>query len=323
MFKNSKLHIELGLFKSLCPNSYPSQPRDVKRFLMTGLLVGFGLSLSPIIKAQAATPIVEYKFNGTGAIAFSSSCPSPSLALTLRTAAAGIPIDSHSANGGGVSGLSGDRSFNNTFAIRMGVGNNSDNAGRIANQADLSAVDNLSSFTLQGWFKTAPGQTLGSFARLFDNHSDKVSPQGGFEVYGGVNANGPTGPGKLSLLVNGSQASTTTAAFSEQNTWVFFAVTYNGTSKTNNVKFYKGTKTAPVKLVNTLTLAKGAMNSEPTGLSIGNRDRRPLDPTQVRDRPFDGFLDNMRIFGTKTGGGGVLSQSELEARRSRDVFNLP
>jgi hypothetical protein len=187
----------------------------------------------------------------------------------------------------------------------------------------LDGIDNLASFTLQGWFKTVPGQTLGEFARLIDNHNDQVSPQGGFELYGGRNVNGPVDPGKLTLLLDGSELSTTSASYQEQNTWVFFGVSYDGTLTSNNVKFYKGTTTSSVVLIDTLTLNKGTVNNEPTGLGIGNRDRRPSIPNQIRDRPFDGFLDNMRIFGTPTGKGGVLSLSELEALRVRDVSNLP
>ena len=81
-------------------------------------------------------------------------------------------------------------------------------------------------------------------------------------------------------------------------------------------------KTSLVKLVSTVALKKGVVNSEPTGLGLDNRDRRPLDATAIQDRPFDGFLDNMRIFATETGNGGILSQSELEARRKRDLSNL-
>lgn len=304
-------------------NQHPNQRRDIQQFFITGLVIGFGgFGLSPAIKAQAATPILEYRFNETGTTAISSG--TDSTPVIFRKAADGTPIDSHSANGGGVSGLSGDRAFNNTYSFRMGQGDDSDNAGRIANQSDLDAIDSLTSFTLQGWFKTVPGQTIKDFARLFDNASTPTDPKGGYEVYGGVFANGkPVNPGRLTLLLNGTPVSTSTAAYSEQNTWVFFAVSYDGTKKTNNVKFYKGTKTSPVKLVNTLTLAKGIVNSDPTELGIGNRDRRPLDPTQVRDRPFDGYLDNMRIFGAKTGVEGVLSLTELEAWRSGDVSNQP
>ena len=309
--KNKKSHFEAGWRAFERPNLL--QCIDVKRFLVAGLIFGFGM------KAQAATPIMEYRFNETGTTA-KSSCPNYS--VTLRNASLAA-TDLHSADGAGVSGLSGDRAFDNTASSRMGKGDGSQNAGDIANQSDLDAIDKLASFTLQGWFKTVPGKTIGEFARLFDNHNDQVSPQGGFELYGGRNVNGPVDPGKLSLLVNGGQASTTTASYQEQNTWVFFAVSYDATLTTNNVKFYKGTKTSPVILIDTLSLNKGTVNDEPTGLGLGNRDRRPSIPTQVQERPFDGFLDNMRIFGAPTGNGGVLSLSELEALRARDVSNLP
>lgn len=293
------------------PNLLPCL--DIKGLLVASLIFSFGM------KAQAATPIMEYKFNSTGTTA-KSSCPNYSLSLSN---AAGAATDLHSSAGAGVSGLSGDRAFDNTASRYMGRGDGLPNAGGIANQSDLDGIDKLASFTLQGWFKTVPGQTMGNFARLFDNHNDSISPQGGFELYGGRNVNGPVDPGKLTLLLDGSELSTTTASYQEQDTWMFFAVSYDGTLTSNNVKFYKGTRTSPVILIDSLTLNKGTVNSEPTGLGIGNRDRRPSIPNQVRDRPFDGFLDNMRIFGTPTGKGGILSLSELEALRARDVSNLP
>ena len=286
---------------------------NVKSLLVFALSSGFAM------EAQAAPPpILEYRFNETGATAKSSG--TNSTAVILRNAS-GVPTDLHSGNGQGVSGRTGDRSFNNSAASHMGRGDNSQNAGGIANQKDLAAIDKLASLTLQGWFKTVPGKKIGGFARLFDNHNDRITPQGGFELYGGVNDNGSTAPGKLSLLLDGVQVSSGTAAYQEQSTWVFFAVSYDGTHPTNNVKFYKGTRTSPVVLVDTLTLNKASVNEAPTGLGLGNRDRRPSIPTEVRDRPFDGFLDNLRIFGATTGNGGILSQSELETLRVRDLVN--
>ena len=312
----NKSHLKSGLLQNLLPNWDYSHWQNIKQFLLAvGLVFGSSLIFGFGMKAQAATPILEYKFNETGATMLSSG--TNSTPVTFRNNS-GATTDLHSGASKGVSGLAGDRAFDNTASSRMGKGDSSPNAGGIANQSDSDAIDKLASFTLQGWFKTLPETTIGGFARLFDNHNDSISPQGGFELYGGRNANGAVDPGKLSLVVNGGQASTTTAAYPEQNTWVFFAVSYDGTLTTNNVKFYKGTETSQVILVNTLTLNKGTVNDEPTGLGLGNRDRRPSIPTQGRDRPFDGFLDNLRIFGATTGKGGVLSLSELEALRNRD-----
>jgi fibronectin-binding autotransporter adhesin len=294
------------------------QGMNVKRsFLVAGLIL---ISIFTFQRnVLAATPILEYRFNETGTTA-AGSCPTNPIALSNAN---GTIADLHSADGTGVSNLPGDRAFDNTASSRMGKGNNSPNAGGIANQGDLAAIDKLASLTLQGWFKTVAGTTIGGFGRLFDNHDDKITPQGGFELWGGSRSSftsgTPTDPGKLTLLLNQDEVSTTTAAYQDQNTWVFFAVSYDGTLMTNNVKFFKGKKDSSVALVDTLTLNQGTVNEDEIGLGLGNR----LRPNGFRDRPFDGFLDNMRIFGTPTGKGGVLSQSELEALRIRDVSNLP
>jgi fibronectin-binding autotransporter adhesin len=295
---------------------YLANVMNVKRFLLVAgliLISIFGFEM----KALAATPILEYRFNETGTTVV-GSCPTNPITLSNAN---GTIADLHSADGTGVSNLPGDRAFDNTASSQMGKGNN--NTGGIANQGDLAAIDKLASLTLQGWFKTAPGTTIGGFARLFDNHDDKITPQGGYEFWGGSRSSftsgTPTDPGKLTLLLDDGEVSTTTAAYQDQDTWVFFAVSYDGTLITNNVKFFKGTKASPVALVDTLTLNKGTVNEDQIGLGLGNR----LRPSSFRDRPLDGFLDNMRIFGTPIGKGGVLSQSELEALRIRDISNLP
>jgi hypothetical protein len=39
-------------------------------------------------------------------------------------------------------------------------------------------------------------------------------------------------------------------------------------------------------------------------------------------RPFDGLLDNLRLFGSATDGSGVLNTAELESFRQADVQNV-
>jgi hypothetical protein len=94
------------------------------------------------------------------------------------------------------------------------------------------------------------------------------------------------------------------------------AVTYDGTSQTDNVKFYGGGR-APngkVKLVKTLSLNQGPVTGVNTGLILGSQ-RRDLTPVL-------GLIDNARIFGTRNANDprGALSLEELEWVRAFDLY---
>src|SRR3990167_756004 len=66
---------------------------------------------------QAQTAILEYKFDETGTTAPSTG--SNTTAVTLQNSG-GAATDLHSADGLGVSGSAGDRSFDNTAPSSMG-----------------------------------------------------------------------------------------------------------------------------------------------------------------------------------------------------------
>jgi hypothetical protein len=105
--------------------------------------------------------------------------------------------------------------------------------------------------------------------------------------------------------------------------WVSFAVTYDGTLHENNVNFYIGTESSAVTLVPFLkgkkpTLDKGPTEDNNSGLTIGNK----TSFNTYNNRPFDGFLDNMRIYGSHSGNSGVLTLSQLKSIRDSDVNDV-
>ena len=67
-----------------------------------------------------------------------------------------------------------------------------------------------------------------------------------------------------------------------------------------------------------LTLAKPSSTENAAVLAIGNDG----NDTSFR-RPFDGYLDNMRIWGDTTGNSGALTLAQLEAVRALDVSPIP
>src|SRR3990167_4139683 len=197
---------------------------------------------------QAQTAILKYTFDETGTTAPSTG--SDVTAVTLRdNSVVGNATDLHSADGLGVSGgLTGDRAFDNTASTSMG------GSGGRADQADLAAIDTLTSFTLQGWFKTAESTAIGGGggtrkAVLLHNTSTSQGQTKGFELFGQQN--------KLKLAVDGSNVET--SAYGDTQSWIFFAVTYDGTltPTSDNVKFYKGSASSEVTLVETQTIDNG------------------------------------------------------------------
>lgn len=249
----------------------------------------------------ASAQIAVYNFNQTGTSVANSGTSTE--ALTLANSA-GVATDLHSADALGVSGQPGDRAFDNSTATAMGnIGTGGYGKTTSAIATDLGA---LKSFTIQGWYKT-DGSVIGAGAQLVNFKNGNS----GFLV----NA---SNTGNLSLEVNGVGAYGSGSAYSAVSEWTFFAVTYDGTKATSNVKFYVGSTASSVTLAYTLNLNGGTMvlPGGTTALGIGNNYISP-------GRPFDGLIDDVRVFGSTTDTTGVLSLTELESIRSLDVVPEP
>lgn len=266
-----------------------------------GLLSGLSLAASA---ASAATPILQFTFNETGSTAASTG--SNTLSGNLWNSAF-APADLHGASGSGVSGGVGDRAYDNSSATGMGNAG----TGGVLNLGDVNAIDGLTSFTLQGWFNTATA--INGVARLFDKNTGAGTS--GFLLRGNVTA------GQLVLTIN-NQSAISGTSYGTTNAWVFFAVTFDGSLTTNNVNFYVGSTSASASLVTTATIAATSSIANGVVATVGNASWL-ASGSAVNNRPFDGLLDNMRIYGATSGSGGVLTLGELEAIRSADVSPVP
>lgn len=265
-----------------------------------GLGIASGLSCA----AFAATPILEFTFNETGATASSSGSAAVSGNMWNSAFAS---TDLHGSSGSGVSGTPGDRAFDNSSSTGMG----SAGTGGVVNLGDAGQIDGLSSFTLQGWFNTSTA--IGNAARLFDKNTGGGTS--GFLLRANTTA------GQLVLTVN-NQSAVSSTSFGATNSWVFFAVTFDGTLATNNVNFYVGSSAASVSLVTTATVAATQSIANGIVATLGNTSWL-ASGAAANNRPFDGQLDNMRIYGASSGAGGVLSLAELEAVRLADATPIP
>jgi hypothetical protein len=208
--------------------------------------------------------LIDVGFNETGTVATNAGTTSN---FTLKNSSS-ANTDLHTADGFGVSGLAGDRAFDNSASASMG--GSGGRAGSDINQNSGS----LASFTLAGWFKTADTTQIGGGAALLVwQDADSAL------IVSSANS------GKLSLKVNATTVESA-ASYTATQEWVFFAMTYDSTLGSNQAKFYVGGTNSAATLVSSLDLAGGAPDITGT-ITIGNQGN-PI-------RAFDGLLDNFYL----------------------------
>ncbi len=279
----------------------PSKPMRIgsrAARLAAGLLAAIILGET----ARAADPILHYTFNTPGTNAPSTGTDTTPLYLL---ASAGVYTNLHGGPGSGTTGQPGDRCLDFSSATGMGSGDTGPLAKHLAS---VDSIKDLKSFTQSGWYKTShPGELPVQYARMLENYwagwgSQLNAGGGGSELY-------------MTILDDGPDfgASSPAASFNQANTWYFFAVTYDGTLSTNNVRFYRGYLNAieagakpAFACLSTNTIDEGTVLM-PNGaiLAVGN--------SLEFNRPFRGYFDNIRVYGSKTDASGVLTDSEVEA----------
>ncbi|MES2310422.1 MAG: hypothetical protein V4507_16335, partial [Verrucomicrobiota bacterium] len=131
--------------------------------------VGFALVFLFTAFTWAIDPLVEYNFNKKGLVQDSTGTdPIPLYLIPFEGTKGDLITDDEK----GVSGLPGDRAFDNSTATAMGA---EGTGGKGSHKKNFKEIDQFSSFTLCGWFKTE-NAPLGGGARLFRN--------GGYVLYG-------------------------------------------------------------------------------------------------------------------------------------------
>jgi hypothetical protein len=127
----------------------------------------------------------------------------------------------------------------------------------------------------------------------------------------GFFANGNGSTGYVTITIDSKYfGNSDSTAYAATNTWIFFAVSYDGTQSTNNVTFYRGTLDGSLTAVGTASAAAGTVNTNlltTPVLLIGNNGGNG-----TLARPFDGWLDNVQIYGSTTDASGALSKSALQ-----------
>lgn len=261
-------------------------------------------SLVLSVSSASASLLLDMNFNNPDTLvtAVASSVGGYSF-NTLATNGTATAIQ----NGTGVSGAAGDYSLNLTSATRMG-GSDNTAAGPVATYAANSglAIASQTSLTLAGWFRTDTTTQVGGSARILELST--------------LSINAGSSSGTLSLNINGVTL-TSDADYTATQEWVFFAVTFDGSiASGDNVSFYIGGLDSSVSLVSSGRIELSnwggyAAETSSNTIRIGNT----ATGTSARARPFDGYLDDLQLYGAATGSSGALTLSELEAIRAAAV----
>jgi hypothetical protein len=184
------------------------------------------------------------------------------------------------------------------YALDLSRGNNDwVSAG---NPAKLNGITN---FTITTWLN------LRADAAANDRLIDKVSTSGGFgwriiaSTAGSISASSFS----LALQITLNSEVDLGANLGADHQWVFLAVTYDGTSASGNVKFYRDDTNNGVGLLGTASRSGGAVPDTTSELRIGST------PASPSDRTPPAWFDDVRVFST------VLSQADLEVVRQEAV----
>lgn len=241
-------------------------------------------------------PILEYLFNETGTIAYCTGSDKTPLTFLAPNR---VEDDLYSKGGLGVSGSPNDRAFDNYSWCDPHQGGIA-----LADSEELAIkIAGLKSLTFQGWFYTDEIQ------------ASYLTPKGGLNEAPIIR-----GPYMLDFSQSiddirmrfrvGTTRAISGKEYAITKEWVFFAVTYDKTKRSNNVNFYIGTKTQLVTLVSTTTL-----NVEPNADILFQLGGHSPGGAGM----FYGLLDNIRLYGSDTDGTGVLTLGELENIRTGDL----
>jgi hypothetical protein len=256
-------------------------------------LLCFGLALSSGV-AFAQAPLLHYTFDEASGPALDSGSGTPSPG-TFEGGA------SRSANTVAGSGYAADFTTESPYGYIL--------------SGDADKLDGLNQLTLTTWLNVS-AYTSGNH-RLMSKQA--AGTFGGFSWNMNATPNsGTVGPDnfRLGLFLGNnvnSSAGNFTSGFSNDdvgadNTWVFLAVTYDGTAATDNVRFYMGGVNTPVTMVGTpLTLAQLTIDGGPARFGVGFTEAAATANTSVI-----GLQDDVRVYGT-TLGFGDLDAIRLQA----------
>jgi len=162
----------------------------------------------------------------------------------------------------------------------------------------MRALEGLRSFTICGWARATSLKTGAGGNRLAFNLNYNTS---GFDLVHHAD-------GRLRLAVNqwpDRVRNDSAPGKIRPGQWVFFAVAYDGTKRSDNVRWYFGGPKTPAALDRTTSHNAGATGKGSGPLTVGNYNT--TIHRHGTDRQFRGQLHGVQIVGSRTGPGGALS----------------
>ncbi len=279
---------------TLCPFPCRASARSSSG-LQTSLLspiwvVAFILTMGASVYSETPAPLVEFTFNdatNTGSLGGAGALVANSDKTPVLNASAGLC-------GGGALDLT-----SNT----MGA------PGCYFKMDDNNALDGMTSFTVAFWMKKTAAFGSAS-ARMVCKRGDFWID--GWEVY----SNDDAAPARLSGFIGDHKDygifTRDHKDYGTTNQWVFVAMTFD--AKTSQTAFYVGTETTPVSLV-----APG-VNGMPKNPHADATAALTVGSSLYGTSAFQGYLDNVRVWGSKTESSAILSLAELETCRLNDTL---
>ncbi len=260
---------------------------------MSHTLVIAALGFTLLATTNHAQTLVEYRFND--AVAATSTINSGSAGGSASLSGAAVI----SADTLGVSGLVGDRALDNS-AVQMGA-SPSDPGGRASQSLTFSSGIQSGTFVL--WFN-ADSNPLGTNARLIGDspRQQVLFAETGLQIQG-FGLGGVTAP------------TASIGSLDDPGEWVFLAITFDAIATSNNINVYSGSTTGAVSLISTLSDATQGAFTSTENLNIASSASDTF-------RPFEGFLDNVRIYAAEDASG-ALGLGALESIRQYDLVTVP
>ena len=175
----------------------------------------------------------------------------------------------------------------------------------------------LKSFTFTFWFKGDITSSGGSAGRVYETLRGTPNNQTSLLFY-----NSTPGDDQFQAVLGSSGTMlSSTDAYSETNEWIFVALAVNANSDT--FRYYKGTTTSAVSLVNTGSTA-GTYNGWAPGQTTGGITHSIVGNNSQNGRRLGVALDDFRIYGAVNhGSAGAFSQTDLESIRQQGLGNIP
>ncbi len=171
--------------------------------------------------------------------------------------------------------------------------------------AVADGLSNLRSFTITGWMKSSAA--LSNLAGL----ASFATADSGFRLRGYSN-------NRLQFMIDTPDTVaqyfySSTAANYGCTEWKFFAAVYDGTKSTDNVKLYYAAAGGQLYLDSVHSYGGGTLFMSPAILYIGNVNG---SGTSV----FDGLLDSVRVFGSKSDASGALDMQQIADWKDKNTL---